>query len=408
MYRSALTDRMMSRFNPSTASNRRGVRAVPLIAHVVHRFDTGGMENGIANLLNHLPKDRYSHAVVCLTNSTDFAKRLGSDNVAIHALHKKPGKDAGVYPRFWRLLRALRPAIVHTRNIGTLDLAPLAALAGVPVRIHGEHGWDASDAGGQSRKYRRLRRCCDPMVTQYVAVSQDIERWLTTYIGIRRAKVRHLCNGVDTDLFRPDGPAATLFGRERNADDDTVTIGTVGRMDPIKALNVLIAAVAQLVSDNPRSRRRLRLVIVGDGPTYTAVSEQVREAALDDIVFLAGHRKDIPEVLRSLDLFVLPSQNEGISNTVLEAMATGLPVVGTNVGGNPELIQDARTGYLVPPNSPGELAAAIRRYVDDAGLRRDHGRAARRRAQELFSLKHMVAEYDQMYDCYLLQNQLSE
>lgn len=402
MYRSALVDQMGSHgTNPNIEIGRCVKRAVPLIAHVLHRFDTGGMENGVANLINHLPKNHYSHALICLTDSTDFAERLRNDNVTIHALHKRPGKDAAVYLRFWRLMRKLRPDIVHTRNVGTLDLAPVAALAGVPIRIHGEHGWAASDAGGQSRKYRRLRRCCDPTVTQYVAVSRDIERWLDTYIGVSRAKVRHLCNGVDTELFRPDGPAAALFPGNRDEPDSPLTIGSIGRMDPIKGFDVLVSAAAQLVHENVALRRRVRLAIVGDGPTYATVSAQVRDAGLDDVVSLVGNRKDVPEVLRSVDIFVLPSRNEGISNTVLEAMATGLPVIGTNVGGNPELIEHGRTGYLVAPNSPGELAAAIRRYVDDAALRRDHGTAARSRAEDCFSLNTMLMGYRQMYDHYL-------
>jgi glycosyltransferase involved in cell wall biosynthesis len=172
-------------------------------------------------------------------------------------------------------------------------------------------------------------------------------------------------------------------------------------MDPIKCFDVLVAAVGQVLRADGSARRRLRLVIVGDGPMYSDVSARIQEAGLDDVAFLTGRRNDIPDVLRSLDVFVLASRNEGISNTLLEAMATGLPVIATDVGGNSELIDDRITGYLVPSNAPGKIASAIRRYLDNDELRRNHGRAARSRAEEHFSLNRMVAGYRQLYDRYL-------
>lgn len=133
----------------------------PLVAHIIHRLDVGGMENGLVNLINHMPAERYRHAIVCMTRYTDFSQRIHRDDVSLHALHKREGKDLGVHRRLHRLLRSLRPAIVHTRNLATLEAQATAAAAGVRARIHGEHGWDIGDLDGARTKHRLMRRLAD-------------------------------------------------------------------------------------------------------------------------------------------------------------------------------------------------------------------------------------------------------
>jgi len=370
-----------------------------LIAHVIYRLQAGGMENGLANLLNNLPQDHYRHAIVCVTDSTDFVKRIHAKNVSYFSLHKRPGKDVGFYWRFWQLMRKLHPAVVHTRNLGALDLVPIAALAGVPCRIHGEHGWDAGDPSGTSRKYRYLRKCCDPSVTRYIVVSDDIDRWLRGFIGIPQRKIQRICNGVDTERFRSRGTVANLPGGFNS--DRQIIVGTVGRMDPIKGLDVLVAAFGKLIMKKPVLRDKLRLIIVGDGPLFSEINALIRQLGISEQVWMAGRRDDIPDILRSLDIFVLASINEGISNTILESMASGLPIVATNVGGNSELIRDGVTGLLVAANDADELASGILRYVEDKYLRRHHGDAARQRVEQHFNLPSMVTEYAQVYEQFL-------
>jgi hypothetical protein len=150
----------------------------PLIAHVVFRLDYGGLENGVVNLINGLPEGEFRHAVVALTEATGFRDRIRRADVSVHALGKHPGNDPAMLVRLFRLLRMLRPAIVHTRNLATLEGALLARIAGAPVRIHGEHGWDVHDPEGASRKYRTLRRLLNPAITRFVAVSTELQQWL--------------------------------------------------------------------------------------------------------------------------------------------------------------------------------------------------------------------------------------
>ena len=143
----------------------------PLVVHIIHRLDVGGMENGLINLINHMPAERYRHAIVCMTDYTDFSRNIRREGVTLHALHKRPGKDLGVHARLWRVLRHLRPDIVHTRNLATVETQVTAALARAHHRVHGEHGWDVSDPDGSNVKNRRLRRLVRPLVGEYIALS---------------------------------------------------------------------------------------------------------------------------------------------------------------------------------------------------------------------------------------------
>ncbi|MEO1594049.1 MAG: TIGR03088 family PEP-CTERM/XrtA system glycosyltransferase [Pseudomonadota bacterium] len=367
------------------------VDARPLVAHVIHRLGTGGMENGLVNLVNGLPGEHYRHAIVCMTESTPFRDRIEDASIGVHELHKQSGKDLGCYWRFFRLMRRLRPAIVHTRNLGTIDLAPVAALAGVPRRLHGEHGWDNADPTGANPRYRRLRRLCDRFIDGYVAVSRDIARWMSERIGVDASRVMQIYNGVDSARFAPDGPRTALPATAGDA--PSRVIGTVGRLDPIKRFDVLIDWFATRYA----SQGDARLVIVGEGAERSALEQQVAERGIADAVWLAGNRPDVADLMRSMDVFVLPSRNEGISNTILEAMASGLPVVATDVGGNCELIDPGVTGELVPCDDSPALGDAIAGYLDDPDRRLRHGTAARERVLRRFSLENMMGSYDELY-----------
>lgn len=362
----------------------------PLIVHVINRLDYGGLENGVVNLLNRLPPQRYRHAVVCVSGvNPDFRRRILRDDIEVLSLDKRPGKDFRAYARMWRVLRRLRPAIVHTRNIGTIDMQWMAACARVPGRVHGEHGWAASDPRGQSRKGRWMRRLCRPVIDLYVPVSRDLAQWLEHDIGVPRWRIRQSYNGVDAQRFQP---------RLRDGAEPVVVVGTVGRLDPIKNHAALLDAVRDLKTRRPDLAGRAVVRIVGDGPSRGELLAKCTAAGLDDMVEFVGARDDIPQQMDRMHVFVLPSINEGISNTILEAMASGLPVVAGRVGGNGELVEDGSSGILYDARRPGELSEALLRYVDDPDLRARHGGAARARAVREFSMDAMVRRYVEIYD----------
>ena len=365
------------------------------IAHVIDRLAVGGMENGVVNLINTLPSDRFRHSVVCVKNATEFRNRIRCGDTAVYELNKAEGKDPAVYLRFWRLMRQIRPDVVHTRNLGTLDLAPVAAVAGVPIRIHGEHGWEASDIRGSNARYRRLRRLCDPFIGSYVSVSRDIATWLRDDIRVPVGKIRQIYNGVDTSRFAADGQTAQLpFNQESNA----FTFGFVGRLDPVKGLDVLIEAFAKIAKRRTVRDRPIRLVIVGDGPERARCETALRKRDIFDQAWLPGAQDDIPGLMRALDAFVLSSLNEGISNTILEAMSSSLPIIATEVGGNPELIENGVHGVLVPPGDAEILSREIENLIDDPAHAHALGVAARRRIESEFSLEAMANAYRDMYE----------
>jgi sugar transferase (PEP-CTERM/EpsH1 system associated) len=369
----------------------------PLIAHIVYRFDVGGLENGVVNLLNRMPASGYRHAVISLTDITDFRKRILRDDVQFIELHKPPGHALPLYPRLLRLLRSLDPAIVHTRNLAALEVTIPAWLAGVRARVHGEHGRDIGDLDGSNRRYHWVRRLYRPFVTRYVCVSADLENYLRDCIGVPTRRILRICNGVDTSRFTPARGARAQIEGCPFRDPELWLVGTVGRMYHVKDQLTLARAFVAAVQRHPEGRR-LRLVLVGNGPLRAESEALLRDADLVDRAWLPGERSDVPEVLRGLDCFVLPSLAEGISNTLLEAMSTGLPIVATQVGGNSELVDDHSTGRLVPAASPEAMADAILEYFDAPPIARQYGQAARGAALQRFSLDRMVSSYVALYD----------
>lgn len=381
----------------SPASDLRPAEA-PLIVHLVHRLDVGGLENGLVNLINHLPVERYRHAIICLKDHSQFRQRIHRPGVQVIDLNKQEGRDWAHYLRLFRALRHLQPALVHTRNLSGIEGQLLAAAAGVRWRVHGEHGRDIHDLDGSNRRYRLLRRLLKPLVGQFIAVSKDLESWLVEAIGARPHRVTHIGNGVDSVQFHPRlGPRAAI-GPPGFITDHCFVIGAVGRMAEVKDYPTLVRAFQLLVAEDEVARQQMRLVIAGDGPARQQCLDLLHDAGLSRQAWLPGARDDIAALMRAFDVFVLPSLAEGASNTILEAMATGLPVVATAVGGSPELVHGGWTGTLTPPAAPELLAQAIAPYYRIPGLAAHHGARARRRVLEHYSLAAMAAAYLAVYD----------
>lgn len=369
-----------------------------LVMHIIHRLSTGGLENGLVNLINHMPSDRYRHAIVSLTEITDFRDRIQGRDVPIFSLHKRLGQDFGMYRRLLRLLRSLRPDIVHTRNLGTVECLLPAAVAGIGARIHGEHGRDVHDLDGLSFKYNLLRRTLRPLIHRYVAVSSELASWLVDTVGVRSDRVSRICNGVDIERFHPRSNARLAFGPNGFATPFTMVVGTVGRMEAVKDTLTLVRAFLRLITTDVNAEKRLRLAIIGDGILREEAERLLRSSGAENLAWFAGERNDIPEIMRGLDLFVLPSLREGISNTILEAMASGLPVIATRVGGNPELVEHGETGVLVSPADPLAMAEAMRMYLMEPSQLSRHGQAGRKRAEAKFNMETMVDGYLSVYD----------
>jgi len=370
----------------------------PLVIHVVYSFDVGGLENGIVNLINRMPADRFRHMIVALTQCVPaFSERIQRHDVEFISLHKGVGHGLKLYPALFRLFREKKPAIVHTRNLAALEMVIPAWLAGVPVRIHGEHGWDSFDREGTSRKYRLVRKLYSPFVSRYVALSRKIESYLHDKVGIAAGRVRRICNGVDASRFVPAPVRQEIPGSPFN-DPALSVFGAVGRLQAVKDHASLIRAFGVFVRGNPEAAQRARLMIVGGGPLQGMLQDLIRAEQLDGHVWLAGERSDVPSMMRGMNVFLLPSLSEGISNTLLEAMATRLPIIATDVGGSAELVVDGTTGRLVPPADVARLAEAIAELFADPERAVAMGKAGCERVQAQFSLDAMVRAYLSLYE----------
>jgi sugar transferase (PEP-CTERM/EpsH1 system associated) len=363
------------------------------VLHVVYSFSIGGLENVIVQLINRLPADRFEHVVLSLTTISDFKHRITQPGVRFIELNKPPGHAVPLYPRIYKLLRELRPDVLHTCNFAALELVPLGWLARVPLRLHAEHGWDAHDKNGENLRHQRVRRFYRPFVSHFVGVSQEIDDYLGSAIRVPAARRSLIANGVDTALFSPAaGQRQTVPGCPFEPGNHWL-VGTVGRLQTVKNQPLLARAFVRLIQQRPQAAERARLVIVGEGPLRAEVEGILSAAGLQHLAWLPGARNDVPDVLRMLDVFVLPSQAEGTSCTLQEAMASGLPVVATAVGGNPDLVQQGITGLLVPSDDEAALADALASLWAVPEKLRAMGAAGREIAVQTLGLDAMVSAY---------------
>lgn len=364
----------------------------------MHRFDTGGLENGVVNLVNHMPPETYRHAIVAMTEVTDFRHRIQRDDVEYVSLHKPPGSGVWQYAKLYRIFRRMRPHIVHSRNLAALEAQVPAWAARVPVRVHGEHGRDVGDLDGNNVHLQRTRRLYRPFVHHYVALSRDLAGYLASKVHVRADAMTQIYNGVDTEVFKP-APHGTqaITGCPFHPVDHWL-VGTVGRMQTVKDQLTLARAFIRALAVAPGLRQHLRLVMVGDGPLRAQAQAVLERAGVADLAWLPGERRDVADVMRGLHAFVLPSIAEGISNTILEAMASALPVIATDVGGNADLVQAGETGTIVPASD----VEAMAEHLHALATRPDHaqamGRAGRQRVLDRFSMQAMVAAYQAVYD----------
>ncbi|GAA0856922.1 TIGR03088 family PEP-CTERM/XrtA system glycosyltransferase [Aliiglaciecola litoralis] len=368
------------------------------ILHIIYRFDTGGLENGVVNLINRLDSAAYQHTIVTLKGfSEEFCQRIVTDNVAFYDLQKRDGNDLSIFFKLRKLLKRLKPDILHTRNTATLENQLVGWWCNVPYRIHGEHGWDVNDMHGQNKKYQLLRRFMKTYIHRYVALSTEAYDYLQHTINVEPEVIHHICNGVDIDTFQPKSTEIEVAPKGF-INQQSLVFGTVGRLAEVKNQGFLLEGFIQLVNLCPEERHRLRLIIVGDGVLMSQLVERAKQASISDLVWFAGNRSDVADLMKCMTVFVLPSLAEGISNTILEASASGLPVIATRVGGNPELIEPSlQASHLVEVNNIVALSSAMKHYVDDGELASKNSQLVRKHCVENFSIDTMVSKYHQLY-----------
>ena len=352
------------------------------ICHVLLSLRPGGLENGVVNVVNGLDPAEFRSSVCCLREVGEFAVRL-RDGVSITALGFRSGNDLLLPLRLARLLRKWQVDIVHTRNAESFFYGAVAARLANVSAIHSEHGRTFPGKPVRAIAQRFLLRGVDAAF----AVSEQLKRDLIRELGVRGDRFEVVYNGVDTSRFSPKRTAVATGAHLR-----PLVIGSVGRLVSVKNYQLLLRAIARLPADPPT-----RLLLVGDGPEKPALARLAADLNLQDKVEFLGHREDVPQLLPEMDIFVLPSLSEGMSNTLLEAMAAGVTVAASDVGGNREIIEPERSGLLFRNTDVIGAAEQLRRLVSDPGLRAELAQAAVARVRRDFSINAMLERYESLY-----------
>lgn len=350
------------------------------VLHIVLGLQIGGLERVVVDLINNCSPEIRSY-VVCLEEAGALA--LSCHAAKVYELHKHPGLSIATVRQLDSLARELKIDLIHTHNPSPHFYGALAGLlAGIPV-VHTKHGRNYPD---NIRKVV-LNRVAGRLTRKIVAVSGDAA---AICIGVEKNppdKVMVIVNGIDTGLYSPAADGKSQPG------NSVCIIGIVARLSPEKDHHTLLAACKLL-----RDRQfHFQLVIIGDGPLRSELEQDAGDLGITGQVEFVGMSNDVARQLQRLDVFVLCSTTEGISLTLLEAMATRLPVVASDVGGNPEVVVDGTTGFIVPAKNPELLADRLCMLINDQCLRETMGLAGRKRVEEQFDIRQTVRNYERLY-----------
>ena len=352
----------------------------------------GGSERQLALMARHLDRRRFEARVACFRRQGLRAEELRAEGVPVLDLRLVSFGRASAAASAWRFVRYLREHeidIVHTFDApATVFAIPLARAAGTPVVLAGQRAH--RELAG--RFWRHLLRLTDEMADAVVVNCEFLKRHLVNDERVPAGRIRVCYNGIELERFSPAGrnkPAE--FGCAR------LVVGTVCALRPEKNLDVLVQAFASLRHSVPDAL----LVIAGDGPVRNDLLRQAESLGLGESCRLLPARSEVAELLRGIDIFVLPSRSEALSNALMEAMACGCAVIATRVGGNPELVEHGKTGVLVAPGAAGELASALQSLVNDEPARRRLAAAGAAFIRSRFSVEIAAQRLAEFYEEFL-------
>ena len=353
----------------------------------------GGAERALLHLCTNLNRERFNPSVACLFNGDgEVAKAIQTLDIPIYDAQMREKTDLGALIRLYQQIHSQQPTILHTSLFhANLPGRIIGKLLGIPIIISSER-----TMAMESEWRYRLNRWTIDMVDRVVAVSKNVGEFCITHIRLPARKVVIIHNGVET-------PPLSAHARERarqalGLPQETIVCGAVSRLQPVKGIDDLILAFAQV-----REKQDVHLVIIGEGQERQYLEELTVETGCSNRVLWTGYRQDVLKLLPAFDLFVQPSHHEGLPNTVLEAMAAGLPVIATEVGGIPELVLNHNTGLLVPVGDPAALGEAISDLLEKPQKRENLGQAGRLRVKQHFSVEKMVQKTEQLYEQLLLE-----
>jgi glycosyltransferase involved in cell wall biosynthesis len=374
------------------ATEMRRAQDGPVVCHVLHGLTIGGAEVLAARLVRQL-RGSFRFTFVCLDELGPLGEELRAEGFLIHVLGRRPGVDLGCSRRLARFLREQNVDLLHCHQYSPFFYGICARLlCRRPPVLFTEHGRPHPDF--PRRKRIVANRLLLERRDRVISVGQAVRQALVANEGIPADRVAVICNGVN--LAQP----AACHGRrdevrrELNLGSNDLVLLHVARLHPIKDHATALRMLALMLGRQPNSR----LILAGEGPEREIIQRHIAELGIGQKVRLLGVRSDVPRLLAAADIAILTSLNEGIPLTLIEAMAAGLPVVATNVGGVGEIVKDGVSGFLAAAADPAALAGKALLLATDPELRSRMGESGRARAHALFSEARMLAEYRHLYE----------
>ena len=382
------------------------VSELPLVLQVIPAFTVGGAEWMAAHLAVHLPTEQFRRGVVSLhgARNSPIEGYLAQHEVPVYYINKRRGFDPRTWLRLYRMLRTLQPAIVHTHQTVGRYVYPACWAAMQKIIVHTIHNTHSIVSDRiDSRFWRQFQAWAYRRGVLPVSIAQEVTRTFIEVYG--RAPAAEIPNGIPTDRYTPDHARRAAWRSQHEVPADALVFTCVAGLRPLKNHRLLIQAFAHASSQLADAL----LLLVGPpdrlDPAYAeSLQRLAQELGLGQRVRFLGSRSDVPDILRASDVFVLSSDYEGNPLSVLEAMAAGLPIISTAVGGVPELVQHGATGLLVPAGDARALAEAITQLGRDADQRAAMGHAARQTALERFDVRAMSMAYANFYKKLLHSN----
>ena len=363
----------------------------PRVVHVVLSLEIGGLEVLVLHMARAAMMRGETASIVCLDRGGPLVERARNEGIDVHVLARKGSiLDRDALTELRSILIKGNANIVHTHNIEAMFYGGLASrgLSGCKV-VHTQHGIPVPF----SLKNRIKSAFASRQVDRFVCVSRDVQTYLERFRLFRGLPYQTIRNGIDTGVFRPDSVRRQKIRDTLNIADSDIVLICVARLSGVKNHRRLLSVFDQL----DHHSTRYRLLLVGDGPLVDDIQEAIDASYHGNLIRMLGERHDIDALLSASDVFVLTSDSEGISVSVLEAMSSGLVPVVTRVGGNPEIVDDGQNGYCIEPGREDNFVQKIDGLGKDHELRKTLSRHARSMVMSHFSLDKMIDSYRKIY-----------
>jgi len=358
------------------------------IIFVNYSLDMGGAETLILDICRGLDPKKFEPMVCCLVGNGILQGEFEKSGIPVHVIGKRSGIDLSLSFRFMKLFKKLKIDIVNTHGSANWLFAGIAAkMCGIPL-IHTEH----TKPYFNLKKWMKIEKVMSIVTNQIITVGAKVARFMIDEEGISEKKIKVIYNGIRTELYELNIDVAKKRA-EIGVGEKDIVIGVVARLFPNKDHKMLFHAFKKVAYHIPLAK----LVLVGDGPLKSDLIATAEELDITNKVIFLGNRRDIPELLQTFNVFALSSILEGLPIVLLEAMAAELPIVATNVDGNPELVINGETGYIVPPREPDLFADALIKLLSNSCEAKEMGLRGKERVRKHFSYPSMMKDYNEIY-----------